>query len=55
MQVPDFHPDGFLLRACVVFGFKEPHPHVMGMVDDDEEAIAEAMWGEDMNWIPKVR
>jgi hypothetical protein len=25
------------------------------MVVDDEQAIAEAMWGGDINWTPKVK
>jgi hypothetical protein len=33
----------------------EPHPHVMGMVVDDEQAIVEAMRGEDINWTREVR
>jgi hypothetical protein len=45
MQVSDIQQDGFQLRACVVFGFNEPHPHAVCMVVDDEQAIAEAMWG----------
>ena len=43
MQVFDVHHDGFQLRAGVVFGRKEPHPHVMCVVVDDEQAAAEAM------------
>jgi hypothetical protein len=54
-QVLNVRHDGFQLRACVVLGLKEPHPHVMGMVVDDEQAIAEAMWGGHINWTPKVR
>jgi hypothetical protein len=27
----------------------------MGVVVDDEHAIAEVMWGGDINWTPKVR
>jgi hypothetical protein len=56
MQVLDFQQDGFQLRACVVFRLnKEPHPHVVCMVVDDEQAIVEAMWGGDINLTPKVR
>jgi hypothetical protein len=55
MQVFYVHHDGFHLSACVVFGLEEPHPHVMGMVVDDEHALAESMWGGDINKIPKVR
>jgi hypothetical protein len=47
--------DGFKLSACVVFGLEEPDPHVMGMVVDDERALAEAMWGGDINMTPKAR
>jgi hypothetical protein len=28
--------------------------HIMGIVGDDEYAVAEAMWGGDINWTPKV-
>jgi hypothetical protein len=55
IQVFDVPQDGFQLRANVVFGLKEPHPHVMCVVIDDEHAIAEAMWGGDIHWTPKVR
>jgi hypothetical protein len=55
MQVFDVHHDGFQLRAGVVFGRKEPHPHVMCVVVDDEEALAEAMWGGVIDLAPKVR
>jgi hypothetical protein len=54
MQVSDVKHDGFQLNACVIFGLKEPHPHVMCVVVDDEHAIAEAMWGGDIHWSPKV-
>jgi hypothetical protein len=55
MQVLDFPQDGFHLRVCVLFGLKGPHPHVVCMVVDDEQALTEAMWGWDFNWTPKVR
>jgi hypothetical protein len=55
MQVVYAHHDGLELSACVVFGLEEPQPHVMGMVVDDEKAVAETMWGGDMNKTPKVR
>jgi predicted RNA-binding protein YlxR (DUF448 family) len=45
MQVSDIQQDGFHLRACVVSGLKKPHPHLVCMVVDDEQAVAEAMWG----------
>jgi hypothetical protein len=54
MQVFDVQHNGFRLSACVVFGLEEPHPHVMGMVVDDEQAVAEAMWGGGINMTPKV-
>ena len=54
-QVLNVRHDGFQLIACVVLGLKEPHPHVMGMVVDDEQAVAEAMWGGDSNKNLKVR
>jgi hypothetical protein len=44
----DFQQDGFQLGAYVVFGLKEPHPHVMCMVADDKHAIAEAICGGDI-------
>jgi hypothetical protein len=55
MQVLNVQHYGFQLIACVVLALKEPHPHVMGMVVDDEQAVAEAMWGGDTNKNPKVR
>jgi hypothetical protein len=55
IQVFDVHEDGFQLRACVFLGLEKPHPHVMGMVVDDEQAIAEAMWGGNINGTPEVR
>jgi hypothetical protein len=45
----------FQLSACVVLALTEPHPHVMGVVVDDEEAVAEAMWGVDINWTLEVK
>jgi hypothetical protein len=54
MQVSDFQHDCFQRRACVVFELKEPHPHVVCVVVDDEQAIAETMWGRDINWTQKV-
>jgi hypothetical protein len=54
MQKSDFQHDGFQLRAGVVFGPKEPHPHIVCVVVDDEQAIAETMWGGDIHWTPKV-
>jgi hypothetical protein len=29
--------------------------HVVCMVVDDDQAIAEGMWGGDINWTPKIR
>jgi hypothetical protein len=55
MQVFCVKQDGFQLSVCVVLGLEEPHPHVMGVVVDDDQAIAEAMWGGDINMTPKVR
>jgi hypothetical protein len=55
MQVLNVQEDGFQLRACVVLALKEQHPHVMGMVVDDEQIVAEAMWGGDTNPTSKVR
>jgi hypothetical protein len=54
MHVLNVQHDGFQLRACVVLALKEPHPHAMGVVVDDEQAVAEAMWGGDINWTLKV-
>jgi hypothetical protein len=42
--------DGFQLKAYVVLAIKKPHQHVMGVVVDDEQAIAEGMRGGDINW-----
>jgi hypothetical protein len=39
----------FLAQRRVVLGLKEPHPHVMGMVVDDEQPAVESMWGGDIN------
>jgi hypothetical protein len=36
-------PGNWAWHSCVVLARKEPHPHVMGMVVDDEHAVAEAM------------
>jgi hypothetical protein len=55
MQVLDVQRDGLQLSACVVLGLEEPHPHGMGMVVDDEQAVAKSMWGGDINITPKVR
>jgi hypothetical protein len=55
MQVLDVQEDGFQLRTRIVFGLEEPHPHVMGVEVNDEQAIAEAMWGGDVDWSPEVR
>jgi hypothetical protein len=55
MLVCDVHKDGFQLKARVVFGVKEPHPHVMCVVVDDDQAVTEATWGGDIQWTPKVR
>jgi hypothetical protein len=55
MHVFYVHHDGFQLTAGFVFGLKEPHPYVMCVVVDDEQAIAEATWGGDTHWTPKVR
>jgi hypothetical protein len=45
MQVAYLQHDVFQLRAYIVFGFQEPHPHVVCVESDDEQAVAEAMWG----------
>jgi hypothetical protein len=55
MQVLDVHQYGFRLRACVVLALKEPHPHVMGVVVDDDQAVAEAMRGGDIKWTLEVK
>jgi hypothetical protein len=52
MQVLDVHEDGFQLRTRIVFGLEEPHPHVMGVVVNDEQAVAEAMWRGVDDWSP---
>jgi hypothetical protein len=54
MQVFDVQEDGFQLRTCVVFRLKEPHPHVVGLVVDDEQALAEAMWGGHIDRSPEI-
>ena len=55
MQVLDVLEDGFQLRTRIVFWLEEPHPHVMGVVVNDEQAIEEAMWGGDVDRSPQVR
>jgi hypothetical protein len=55
MQVIDVQENGFQFRTCIVFGLEEPHPHVMGVVVNDEQAVAEAMRGGDVDWSPIVR
>jgi hypothetical protein len=52
MQVLDVQEDGFQLQTRIVFGLEKPHPHVMGVVVNDEQAVAEAMWGGDVDWSP---
>jgi hypothetical protein len=54
MQVFDVQEDGFQLRTCVVFILKEPQPHVVGVVVDDEQAVAETMWGGDIDRAPEI-
>jgi hypothetical protein len=55
MQVLDVQEDCFQLRTCIVFRLQEPHPHVVGVVVvDDEQAIAEAMWGGDIDWSREI-
>jgi hypothetical protein len=54
MQVSAVQEDCFQLRTSVVFRLKEPHPHVVGVVVDDEQAIAEAMWGGYIDWSPEI-
>ena len=54
MQVLNVQQDSFELKACVVLALKEQHPHVMGVVVDDEHAVAEAMWGGDIDWAQEV-
>jgi hypothetical protein len=56
MHMLDVQEDGFQFRTRIVFGLEEPHPHVMGVVvNDEQQAIAEAMWGGDVDWSPEVR
>jgi pyrimidine deaminase RibD-like protein len=38
----------------MVLGLQEPHPHVVCVVIDDEHAVAEAMWGWDIDMTPNV-
>jgi hypothetical protein len=40
--------------ACVVFRLEEPHPHVVCVAVDTEQALAEAMWGWDIHSAPYV-
>jgi hypothetical protein len=41
-------------RTCVVFILQEPHPHVVGVVVDAEQTLAEAMWGGGIDWSSHV-
>jgi hypothetical protein len=41
--MPHFHQNVVQLSARVLFGLQEPHPHVVCVVIDNEQAIAEAM------------
>jgi hypothetical protein len=54
MHVLDVQEDGFQLRTRIVFGLEEPHPHVMGVVVNDQQEVAETMWGGDVDWSPEV-
>jgi hypothetical protein len=49
MHVLDVQGDGFKLRTRIVFGLEEAHPHVMGVVVNDKQTVAEAMWGGDVD------
>jgi hypothetical protein len=49
MQVFDAQEDCYQIRTCVVFRLKKSHPHIVGVVVDDEQAVAEAMWGGDID------
>jgi hypothetical protein len=51
MQVADLQED---LRACIVFGLQEPYPHAVFVVINDEQAMAEAIWGWDIHMTPNV-
>jgi hypothetical protein len=52
--VADFQQVGLKLRARVVFGLNETHPHVVGVMVDDEEVIAKSVRGGDIHWGPDV-
>jgi hypothetical protein len=54
MQVLDVQEDGFQLITCIVFCLEEPHPHVMSVVVNNEQAVVEAMWGGDVDKSPEV-
>jgi hypothetical protein len=41
-------------KNCFQLRLQEPHPYVVGVVVDDEQAIAEAMWEGDNDWSPAV-
>jgi hypothetical protein len=44
-----------MLFARVIFVLQEPHPHVVCMMIDHEQAVAEAMGGWDIHMAPDVR
>jgi hypothetical protein len=54
MQVAELQPDVFQFGACIVFGLQEAHPHVVCVVIDDEQAVAEAMWRWYIHMAPSV-
>jgi hypothetical protein len=49
MKMTQFEHDVFQLCARVLFGLQEPHPHVVRMVIDNEQAVAESMGGRDID------
>jgi hypothetical protein len=56
MKMMQFQHDAFQLRARVLLGHQESHPHVVYMVIDNEHAIAEAMGEWDIHHMaPNVR
>jgi hypothetical protein len=54
VSVSDFQEDGLKGRACFVFRLEKTHPHVMYVVVNDEQAVAKAMRGRNIDMAPNV-
>jgi hypothetical protein len=54
VSVYDFQEDGLKGRACFVFRLEKTDPHVTRAVVNDEQAVAKAMRGRDIDMAPNV-